>query len=121
MRFRTSLGLFLLALSLGVGCRKPAAPDLTNLAPETWITAAPQDTITIRDPNGNAIPADPGTIPFRYHLYWAGSDQDGMVTGFYWAVVETAGVPGLPLPPLPGPKSQDYHFTTKTDSTFIFN
>jgi len=26
----------------------------------------------------------------------------------------------LPLPNLPGPKPQDYHFTNKTDSTFIF-
>jgi hypothetical protein len=119
MRFRTSLGLFLLALSLG--CRKPAAPTLNNLAPETWITAAPQDTLTTRDDTGNADPAEPGTIPFRFHLYWAGSDEDGTVAGFYWAVVETVGIPGLPQPPLPGPKPRDYHFTTRTDSTFIFN
>src|SRR5262245_63172170 len=84
--------------------------------------AAPHDTLTIRDDNGNVIPADPGTIPFRFHVYWAGSDQDGRVMGFYFAVVETVGsVAGLPIPPLPGPKPQDYHFTSKTDTTFIFN
>ena len=57
-------------------------------------------------------------------MYWAGSDRDGNVTGFYWAVVET-----LPLPPegttsvpgLPGPKARDYRFTTSTDSTFTFH
>jgi hypothetical protein len=121
MRFRTSLGLFVVALWLGVGCRKPMAPAVTNLAPETWITAAPQDTITTRDPNGNVVPPETGSIPFRFHLYWSGSDQDGAVVGFHWAVVETVTVPGLPDPPLPGPKPQDYHFTTRTDSVFVFN
>ncbi|MFN8586944.1 MAG: hypothetical protein U0704_04005 [Candidatus Eisenbacteria bacterium] len=59
----------------------------------------------------------------RFHLYWAGSDRDGAVTGYYWAVVETLATPpgdGLPIPNLPGPKASDYHFTTRSDSTFIF-
>ena len=60
------------------------------------------------------------------HGYMAGSyarDKDGAVAGFYWAVVETLPrpVPGQGLPTLPGPKPQDYHFTTKTDSTFVFD
>jgi hypothetical protein len=123
MRFRAGLVFVFLALWMGVGCRKPLAPTVdSNLPPETWITAAPQDTLTIRDENGNVVPPQPGSIPFRYHLYWSGSDQDGSVSGFYWAVVETVGsVAGLPIPPLPGPKPQDYHYTTKTDSFFIFN
>ena len=122
MRFRAGLVFVFLAVWLGVGCRKPLAPTVdSNLAPETWITAAPQDTVTTRDENGNPT-NPPGTIPFRYHLYWSGSDQDGQVAGFYWAVVETTGsVAGLPIPPLPGPKPRDYHYTTARDSMFIFN
>src|SRR5438093_13674470 len=106
MRFRTGLVFVFLALWVGVGCRKPLAPTVsTNLPPETWITAAPLDTLTAHDEDGNLVPPTPGTIPFRYHLYWSGSDQDGSVVGFYWAVVETVGATGdQPAPPLPGPK-----------------
>jgi hypothetical protein len=97
-----------------------------NQAPETWITAAPQDTVTVRDPQGRVDPGGPPitTIPVRFHVYWAGADRDGQVVGYYWAVVETLAVPppgGFVPPNLPGPKPQDYHYTTKTDSFFIFN
>lgn len=81
------------------------------------------DTITDRPSVGAPQPGKPGELPVRYHLYWAGSDLDGAVTGFYWAVVETLPVPpgdGLGVPSLPGPKPQDYRFTTRTDSIFIF-
>jgi hypothetical protein len=70
------------------------------------------------------VQTDPVFIPFRYHLYWAGSDSDGKISGFYFAVVETLPLPIAPAttpPPLPGPKAQDYKFTTKTDSIFIFS
>ncbi len=125
MRFRGGLLFFVLTILVAIGCRKPLTPNVDrNQPPETWITAAPQDTITIRDEFGvpQGVPR-PGTIPFRYHLYWAGSDHDGDVAGFYFAVVETLPVapPGLPIPPLPGPKPSDYHFTARTDSIFIFN
>ena len=123
MRLRVGVVLCLLLAYLGVACRTPLAPNIDrDIAPETWITAAPPDTIMTE--RGTA--PDIGTIPFRFHLYWAASDRDGAVAGFYWAVVETlpsappeAG-PGAPIPPLPGPKPGDYHFTTKTDSIFIF-
>ena len=126
MRLRAGLILFfLLSLILVVGgCRKPLAPTFDrNQAPETWITAAPLDTITYRE---GTVPkqTDPGFIPFRYHLYWAGSDPDGKIAGFFFAVVETLPTPIPPAtspPPLPGPKARDYRFTTKTDSTFIFS
>jgi len=126
MRLRAGLILFFLLLLILVvgGCRKPLAPTFDrNQAPETWITAAPLDTITYRD---GTVPKQtpPGYIPFRYHMYWAGSDPDGKVVGFYFAVVETLTTPIPPAtdpPPLPGPKPRDYHFTTKTDSTFIFD
>lgn len=124
MRLAFGVVFCLFLAFLGVGCRKALTPNVdNNLAPETWITAAPQDTITERSPVGAPIPPVPGEIPVRYHLYWAGSDRDGAVTGFYYAVTETLPVPpgdGLSLPGLPGPKPHDYHYTTKTDSIFIF-
>ncbi len=94
-----------------------------NQAPETWITSAPQDTVTGRNEIGlPEFPVIP-RIPVRFHLYWAGSDRDGAIAGYYFAVVETIPVPseGLPLPTLPGPKPRDYRFTTKSDSIFIFS
>jgi hypothetical protein len=85
--------------------------------------AAPQDTITTRDSFNQPIRPQIGKIPVRFHMYWAGSDRDGAVTGYYWAVVETLPVPpegSSSVPSLPGPKARDYHFTTSTDSIFIF-
>lgn len=128
MRFRVGIVLCLLAASTVVGCREALRPSTEdNIAPETWITAAPLDTITLKDATGKVISPSPTekpvTIPVRYHLYWAGSDQDGAVAGFYWAVVETLPKPPegfTEIPELPGPKPQDYRYTTKTDSTFIF-
>jgi hypothetical protein len=125
MQFRAGLFLLVFAVALGLGCRKPLSPNVDrNRAPETWITAAPQDTLTQKDPTGAVIrPPEPGTIAVKFHMYWAGSDDDGAVTGFYYAVVETLPQPppGLDrIPPLPGPKASDYKYTARTDSTFIF-
>ena len=126
MRLGPRVVLCLLALSLvtAAGCRKALTPDVdTNEAPETWITAAPMDTLTIKD--GYGVPTGPPSltvIPVRFHLYWAGADKDGSVNGFYYAVVETTAAPDETghIPNLPGPKPGDYRYTTKTDSTFIF-
>lgn len=124
MRFRVGVVLCLLLAWFGVGCRKALAPSAdNNQPPETWITAAPQDTITTRDSDGFPVAPTVGVIPFKFHVYWAGSDQDGAVAGFYYAVVETLPLPqeGFALPPsLPGPKPRDYHFTTRTDTSLIF-
>ena len=124
MRLAFGVALCLFLAFLGVGCRKSLTPNVdNNLAPETWITAAPQDTITERSPVGAPVPPTPGETPVRFHLYWAGADKDGAVTGFYWAVTETLPVPagdGLALPILPGPKPHDYHYTSRSDSIFIF-
>jgi hypothetical protein len=114
-----------LSLVTAAGCRKALTPYAdTNEPPETWITAAPMDTLTVRD--GDGIPT--GTpqitiIPVRFHLYWAGADKDGSIGGFYYAVVETTVTPdeGGYLPSLPSPKPGDYRFTPKTDTTFVFN
>jgi hypothetical protein len=125
MRWRIGVVFFLFVAYVAIGCRAPLTPNIDrNQAPETWITAAPFDTVTIKNDRGNPIGFPfPGTIPVRFHLYWTGSDKDGAVSGFYWAVVETlprAAEGQFFLPNLPGPKPQDYHYTTKTDSTFIF-
>jgi len=120
---RVVLCLLTLSLAAGSGCRKPLTPNIDrNEAPETWITAAPLDTLTIRDNYGRPI-GNPAitTIPVLFHLYWAGSDKDGAVAGFYYAVVETTAVPtdGF-FASLPGPKPGEYRFTSKTDTTFVF-
>jgi hypothetical protein len=123
MRLRVGVVLCLFLAFWGAGCRKAIAPALDNSAPETWIVAAPQDTITTRDPSNTPIRPQVGRIPVRFHLYWAGSDRDGAVVGYYFAVVETLPVPSpgtSTVPGLPGPKPRDYHYTTKQDSIFIF-
>jgi len=115
MRLRVGLLLCLFAVIAMVGCRKPLTPNIDrNKAPETWITAAPFDTVTLV----KGDQPQPGTIPVRFHIYWAGGDQDGTVVGYYLAVVET--IPTPPLPPLPGPRAADYRYTTRTDSIFVF-
>ena len=119
MRLRVGLLLCLFAVIAVVGCRKPMTPNVDrNKAPETWITAAPFDTITLE--RGH-VPL-PGTIPIRFHVYWAGSDQDGAVSGYYWAVVETLRArAGGGVPPLPGPRARlslhDRAATARSSST----
>jgi hypothetical protein len=123
MRLRVGVVLCLFLAFWGAGCRKAVAPAVDNAAPETWIVAAPQDTITTRDPSNTPIRPTVGRIPVRFHMYWAGSDRDGAVVGYYFAVVETLPVPPQgtsTVPGLPGPKPRDYHYTTKQDSIFIF-
>jgi hypothetical protein len=125
MRLRVGAALCLFLAFWGSGCRKALAPTtVDNQPPETWIVAAPQDTITTRDASNTPIKPQIGKIPVRFHMYWAGSDRDGTVVGFYWAVVETLPVPpegSSSVPALPGPKARDYHYTTATDSIFIFD
>lgn len=114
MRLRVGFVLCLFSILSILGCRKALAPNIDrNKPPETWITAAPFDTITLA--KGETPPI--GTIPVRFHVYWAGSDQDGAVRGYYWAVTETV----VTVRRLPGPRASDYRFTTRSDSIFIFN
>ena len=91
-----------------ISCRKTVAPNTDrNRAPETYLTAAPLDSI-----GGKPLTR----APYRYQVHWSGSDIDGAVAGYYYAVTET-----LPGDPLPGPKPSQWRFTTKTDSVFIFD
>jgi len=51
MRLRFGLVFCVFAVVWGVGCRKPLTPNIDrNIAPETWITAAPVDTLSVVDP-----------------------------------------------------------------------
>jgi len=103
-------GIFvvLLVALAQISCRKTVAPNTDrNRAPETYLTAAPLDSIGGKPLN---------RAPYRYHVHWSGSDVDGAVAGYYFAVTET-----LPGNPLPGPKPSQWRFTTKTDSVFIFD
>ena len=99
MRFRVGVILCLFAAYMAAGCREALRPPTEdNRPPETWITAAPFDTITLDKSGGEATP---DKIPVRFHVYWAGSDEDGAVAGFYWAVTETIPQPleGFVRPP----------------------
>jgi hypothetical protein len=103
-------GIFvvLLVALAQISCRKTVAPNTDrNRAPETYLTAAPLDSIGGKPLN---------RAPYRYAVHWSGSDIDGAIAGYYYAVTET-----LPGAPLPGPKPSQWHFTTKTDSVFIFD
>ena len=68
MRLRVGAVLCLFLAFWGAGCRKALAPTLDNQAPETWIVAAPQDTITDRDQLNVLIKPTVGRIPVRFHL-----------------------------------------------------
>lgn len=97
-----------------VSCRKTVAPNTDrNRAPETFLTAAPLDSI-----GGGGL----NKVPYRFHVHWSGSDVDGEVVGFFVAVTETlpSTVPGQVVR-LPAPRPGQYKFTTRTDSVFVFD
>jgi hypothetical protein len=77
------------------GCREDVGTQIDrNRAPDTYLTG---------------FPADSTTSTYRIHLFWYGSDIDGRVVGYEWAVTDSA------------PLAEDtitYRFTTRTDSVF---
>jgi hypothetical protein len=82
---------------LGPGCRERlTVPVDRNLPPQTVLTG---------------VPGDSTTNFYRLHLYWNGYDPDGAVVGYEWAITDS-------LPPV---TDMVYHFTTRTDSIFLFN
>lgn len=109
---RWSAGVFValigLILVVGSSCRNiPTENTDRNRAPETYLTAAPQDSIQ----NGGLV-----RIPHRFRAQWSGSDIDGEVIGFYVAVTETTIDNRLPPP-----KPSQYVFTTARESMFTFS
>lgn len=86
--------LILIAGLLTPGCREDTSlPIDRNHPPETILTGAPGDS---------------QTSFYRVHLYWNGSDPDGEVVGYEWAITES----------LPDPETIVYRLTARTDSVF---
>ena len=105
----------LLFVSLLPACRKETIPLDRNRAPQTYVTSAPPETTE----------AD-----YKIHLYWRGTDEDGIVTKYIWYMSDTVRT----LDPIHNPDAEitdwnpearlsDYllgTFTTLTDSVFTF-
>ena len=78
-------GLLILSSSVLLsGCRRetPSSFD-RNLAPETYIVAAP---------------AESARAYYLITLRWGGEDPDGLVDHFEWAVTDSNKVPGQDTP-----------------------
>jgi hypothetical protein len=115
---RTALGLFLAALAAIVlfGCRA-FEPEvvIVNNPPNTFLTGAPAET------TGGY---------FHFHVYWYGSDTDGTVDRFVWALTDTS-VQDINTPddeedlrfnPALNISTLDIgHWTTHTDTIFNFS
>jgi hypothetical protein len=118
MRLRVGAVACLLLSFVAIGCRSSLNPNaISNQQPETWITAAPQETLTVKDGPTLYSEGKPSLLPVRFHLYWAGADQDGAVVGFWLA---DTGMVDPSLAPDQVSRGLVWHFTTRTDSVFTF-
>src|SRR5688572_8921427 len=113
-----SAGLFAVLIGLilvtGSGCRELSTENTDrNRAPETYLTAAPVDSIA-----GGGLTR----VAHRYKASWTGADIDGEVVGFFVAVTETTveAATGRPFR-LPPPQPSQYRFTTSRESLFVFS
>ncbi len=114
-RLATSLLLSLLALTVLFGCRafEPAVV-IVNKPPETYIIGAPAET------SGGY---------FHFHVWWYGTDEDGQVTKYVWALTDSSiqdhTVEGDEEDSRFNPATNAStlrigHWTTRTDTTFDF-
>lgn len=114
---RWSAGLYAVLIGLilvtGSGCRELSTENTDrNRAPETYLSAAPVDSIA-----GGGLTR----VAHRYRAHWSGADIDGEVVGFFVAVTETT-LDNTSRPyRLPAPRPSQYRFTTSRDSLFVFN
>ncbi len=106
-----SLVLLSLLVLSAVGCRKAVESTVDrNKPPTTWLTGAPPDS---------------SEGPYKFHIYWGGTDPDGVVAGYLVAITDSVNVPET-YHIAPDPKDQldtlraDPRFTTRTDSLFTF-
>lgn len=118
--FATGALVLMLSLTLFYGCRAfDPEPVVVNLPPDTFVIGGPGE--------------DTGT-GFRRHLYWYGTDRDGDVVQFIYAITDTS----VRDEDDPTTDEEDRRFnpvedittvtenegfvgwTTKTDSVFIF-
>jgi hypothetical protein len=110
-----SLFFGILAATWLFGCRafEPEAV-IVNKPPETYIIGSPAETT--------------GTY-FHYHVYWYGTDEDGVVDRFVWALTDTS----IQDPRVMGDEEDENfnpatnistlsrgHWTARTDSVFDF-
>jgi hypothetical protein len=96
-RLAAGLGLGGAALAvLLIGCREEVGTAADrNRPPDTYLTGCP---------------AESTTSFYRVHLFWYGSDYDGRVTGYEFAITDSA------------PADEDtiqYRRTSRTDSIFV--
>ena len=77
------------------GCAKDVVRLDRNRPPRTFIVAAPVDSTGVGEGSRSS---------YKVHLYWRGEDDDGYVAGFLWAFDDSS--------------LSNFHFTTRTDSTF---
>jgi len=117
-RRETVAGLFLtafMAILVLTGCRafEPEAV-IVNTAPETFIIGAP---------------IEHGGGYYRFHVFWYGSDSDGRVERFVWALTDTTVQDDDTTddeedlrfnPALNASTLEIGHWTTRTDSVFNF-
>ena len=86
-------------------CRKEEPPLDRNRAPETSLTSSPAGT----------------TADYLVHMYWRGTDNDGVVTRYMWYISDTLLNPELDWNP--DARIADYvrgRFTTRTDTVITF-
>ncbi len=119
--FASGALLLLLSLTLLYGCRAfDPEPVIVNRAPDTYLTGAPAET------TGSG---------FRRHLYWYGTDRDGEVVQFIYAVTDSLARdirrpevdeedavfnPSLDVTTLRNNNIRRVGWTTQTDSIFEF-
>ena len=92
----------LLTLVFLWSCREePPSNFDRNLAPETVISLAPAES----------------TLSFyQVHLFWFGSDADGVIDHFEYSITDSNKTPGEDDPGFSG-----YFKTSKNDSTFLLD
>lgn len=119
--FASGALLLLLSLTLLYGCRAfDPEPVVVNRAPDTYLTGAPAET------TGSG---------FRRHLYWYGTDRDGEVVQYIYAVTDSLARdiseptideedelfnPALDVTTLRNSNVRQVGWTTQTDSIFEF-
>ena len=89
----------LLVVTALSGCRRENPSNFdSNLAPETFISGAP---------------AESSFAFYQVHVFWNGSDPDGVIDHYEFAVTDSNKVPGEDTPEFSG-----YFRTDRTDSVF---
>jgi len=101
LRWGGCVGAGCLLLLAFWSCREtPPSSFDSNLPPETVISGAP---------------AESSQAYYRIHIKWYGSDPDGSIDHYEYAVTDTNKTPGEDTPGFSG-----YRSTTRTDSVFVF-